>query len=65
MKALIPLLGVVVAVLIGRLGVAIAAFGEADDAPPGVLLGWAVVMGAVVLGVGSVVFGVRAMLRRQ
>ena len=65
MKALIALGGVVAAVLMGRLGVAIAAFGEADDAPPGVLLGWAVVLGAVVLGVGSVVLGVRAMLRRQ
>ena len=59
------LLVVVVAVVIGRLGVAIAAFGEADDAPPAVLLGWAMVIGAVVLGVGSAVLGMKTVLRKH
>jgi hypothetical protein len=65
MKALGALLGVVVAVMLGRIGVVLAAFGEADDAPPAVLLGWAIVIGAVALGVGSVVLGMRTVLRRQ
>jgi hypothetical protein len=65
MKAFMSLLVLLVAVVIGRLGVALAAFGEADDAPPGVLLGWAIVVGAVVLGVGAVVHGMRTVLRKQ
>jgi hypothetical protein len=64
MKAFIALLYFVVAVVIGRFGIAIAAFGEADDAPPAVLLGWALVIGAVVLGGLGVAHAVRA-VRRQ
>jgi hypothetical protein len=32
-------------------GVALARFAEADDAPGGVVIGWAIVVGAVALGV--------------
>ena len=65
MKAFSALLMAVISLVIGRIGFAIAAFGDADDAPPAVLLGWAVVIGAVVLGIRSVAVGIRTVLRRQ
>jgi hypothetical protein len=46
------------ALAIAASGIALARYAEADDAPGGVVIGWVLVMGAVVLGA-------RAFLRRK
>jgi hypothetical protein len=47
-----------VALAIAGSGVALARYAEADDSPGGVVIGWALVLGAVALGA-------RAFLRRE
>jgi hypothetical protein len=46
------------ALVIAASGVALARYAEADDSPGGEVIGWVLVMGAVVLGA-------RAFLRRE
>jgi hypothetical protein len=48
----------VVALAIGASGVALSRYADADDSPGGVVIGWGLVMGAVVVGA-------RAVMRRQ
>lgn len=52
MKSLLLLL--VVAVLVGAMGVAAVVYGEADDSPGLQMLGGLVVVGALVLGVRAI-----------
>ena len=47
-----------IALVIAGSGVALARYAEADDSPGGVVIGWVLVLGAVVLGV-------RPFLRRE
>ena len=39
-----------IALVIGAGGVALARYAEADDSPGGIVAGWALVLGAVALG---------------